>query len=145
MAGIIDRLKYQFDSAPTLKRLIYINVGVFIAVHLVSVILMLFNIDTVQWLSYIEVPSALKILPYRIWTLITYMFVHYDLWHILFNMMWLYWFGSIFIQYYTPKHLSVLYVLGGLAGAMLYLFSYNTFPYFSGKEGMMCGASASIM
>ena len=145
MAGIIDRLKYQFDSAPALKRLIYINVGAFIAVHLVSVILMLFNIDTLQWLSFIEVPSSLKIIPYRIWTLVTYMFVHYDLWHILFNMMWLYWFGTIFIQFYTPKHLGVLYVLGGLAGAALYLFSYNVFPYFAGKEGMMCGASASIM
>ena len=145
MAGIIDRLKYQFDSAPALKRLIYINVGAFIAVHLVSVILMLFNIDTLHWLSFIEVPSSLSIIPYRIWTLVTYMFVHYDLWHILFNMMWLYWFGTIFIQFYTPKHLGVLYVLGGLAGAALYLFSYNVFPYFAGKEGMMCGASASIM
>ena len=99
MAGIIDRLKYQLDSAPTLKRLIYINVCAFVAIHLVSVVLVLFNVDTMQWLSYIEVPSALKILPYRIWTLFTYMFVHYDLWHILFNMMWLYWFGSIFMQY----------------------------------------------
>ena len=145
MAGIIDRLKYQFDSAPTLKRLIYINVAVFVAVHLVSVVLMLFNIDTMQWLSYIEVPSALHILPYRVWTLFTYMFVHYDLWHILFNMMWLYWFGTIFMQYFSQKHLGVLYVLGGLAGAALYLISYNVFPYFAGKESLMCGASASIM
>ena len=145
MAGIIDRLKYQFDSAPSLKRLIYINVAVFIAVHLVSVVLMLFNIDTMHWLSYIEVPSVLHVLPYRVWTLFTYMFVHYDLWHILFNMMWLYWFGTIFMQYFSQKHLSVLYVLGGLAGAALYLVSYNVFPYFAGKEGLMCGASASIM
>ena len=145
MAGIIDRLKYQFDSAPSLKRLIYINVAVFIAVQLVSVVLMLFNIDTMHWLSYIEVPSALHVLPYRVWTLFTYMFVHYDLWHILFNMMWLYWFGTIFMQYFSQKHLSVLYVLGGLAGAALYLVSYNVFPYFADKEGLMCGASASIM
>ena len=101
MAGIIDRLKYQFDCAPSLKRLIYINVAVFIAVHLVSVVLMLFNVDTMHWLSYIEVPSALHVLPYRVWTLFTYMFVHYDLWHILFNMMWLYWFGTIFMQYFS--------------------------------------------
>ena len=145
MAGIIDRLKNQLDGTPTLKRLIYINVAAFVAIHLVSVVLMLFNVDSLQWLSYVEVPSTLKILPYRIWTLFTYMFVHYDLWHILFNMMWLYWFGSIFMQYYSQKHLSVLYVLGGLSGAALYLFSYNIFPYFAGKEGMMCGASASIM
>lgn len=145
MAGIIDRLKYQFDGAPTLKRLIFINVGAFITIQLVSVILLLFNINSMQWLSYVEVPSNLHVLPYRIWTLFTYMFVHNDLWHILFNMMWLYWFGTIFTQYFSQKHLGTLYVIGGLSGAALYLLSYNIFPYFADKQGMMCGASAAIM
>lgn len=106
---------------------------------------MLFNINPHQWHSYIELPSNLNTLAYRIWTLFTYMFVHVDILHILFNMLWLYWFGSMFVQYFTPKHLTVLYVLGGLAGAALYLLSYNTFPYFDNKQGMMCGASAAIM
>ena len=145
MAGIIDSLKYRLASAPTLGRLIYINVIAFVAIHLVSVVLLLFNIQSTQWLSFVEVPSSLEALPYRVWTLFTYMFVHYDLWHILFNMIWLYWFGVIFLQYFSQKHLGTLYVLGGLAGAVLYLLSYNLFPYFADKQGMMCGASASIM
>jgi len=128
MAGIIDNLKYQLNSAPTLKRLIYINVGAFIAVHLVSVVLLLFNISSTQWLSFVEVPSNVSILPYRFWTIFTYMFVHYDLWHILFNMLWLYWFGVIFIQYFSQKHLSILYVMGGLAVAALYLLLYKLVP-----------------
>lgn len=145
MAGIIDDFKLRFNNAPILKQLIYINVGVFVAVHIVSVILTLFNIDNTAWLSYIEVPSSLSVLPYRVWTIVTYMFVHYDLWHILFNMLWLYWFGNIFIQYFSQKHLSALYFVGGLSGAALYLLAYNTFPYFAGQQGMMCGASAAIM
>ena len=145
MAGIIDNLKSRFNSAPTLRQLIYINVCVFIAVHLVSVILMLFNIQSATWLSYIEVPSNISLLPSRIWTLFTYMFVHFDIWHILFNLLWLYWFGEIFIQYFSQKHLVVLYILGGLAGAAMYLLSYNIFPYFADKHSMMCGASAAIM
>lgn len=145
MAGIIDDLKYRFNNAPTLKQLIFVNVGVFVAVHLVSVILLLFNISSSAWLSYIEVPSNLALLPYRVWTLFTYMFVHFDMWHILFNMLWLYWFGDIFIRYFSQKHLVVLYIMGGLAGAALYLLSYNIFPYFADKHSMMCGASAAIM
>lgn len=145
MAGIIDDLKYRFNNAPTLKQLIFVNVGVFVAVHLVSVILLLFNISSLAWLSYIEVPSNLALLPYRVWTLFTYMFVHFDMWHILFNMLWLYWFGDIFIRYFSQKHLVVLYIMGGLAGAALYLLSYNIFPYFADKHSMMCGASAAIM
>lgn len=145
MAAIIDNIKTQMRNAPILKQLIYINVGLFIAVHLVTVVLLLFNIYSQEWLSYIEVPSRLSALPYRFWTVITYMFVHYDIWHLLFNMLWLYWFGSIFVQFFSQKHLSVLYVMGGLAGVALYLFAYNVFPYFADKQSMMCGASAAIM
>lgn len=145
MAAIIDNIKAQMRNAPILKQLIYINVGLFIAVHLVTVVLLLFNIYSQEWLSYIEVPSRLSALPYRFWTVITYMFVHYDIWHLLFNMLWLYWFGSIFVQFFSQKHLSVLYVMGGLAGVALYLFAYNVFPYFADKQSMMCGASAAIM
>lgn len=145
MAAVFDNIKYRLGVTPILKQLIYINVGVFIALHLVVVVLMLFNVSSQEWLSYLEVPSRLSVLPYRFWTIFTYMFVHYDVWHLLFNMLWLYWFGSIFVQYFSQKHLSVLYVAGGVAGAVLYLMSYNIFPYFADKQGMMCGASAAIM
>ena len=73
------------------------------------------------------------------------MFVHYDVWHILFNMLWLYWFGQIFLMSFSEKQMVGLYLLGGIAGGLLYLLSYNLFPYFDGKEGLMCGASASII
>lgn len=145
MAAIFENIKHRMRNAPILRQLIYINVGLFIVVHLVKVVLLLFNITSYEWLSYLEVPSRLNVLPYRFWTVFTYMFVHNDIWHLLFNMLWLYWFGSIFVQYFSQKHLSVLYVMGGLAGVLLYLFAYNVFPYFADKQGMMCGASAAIM
>ena len=79
------------------------------------------------------------------WTLLTYMFVHYDVWHILFNMLWLYWFGQIFLMAFGEKQMVGLYLWGGIAGGLLYLLAYNLFPYFEGKQGLMCGASASII
>ncbi len=145
MADIIDNLKRQFRRSPLLMQLIYINVAVFLLVHIISIGLMLFNANTVSWLQYIELPSDLHLLLPRLWTIITYMFVHYDVWHILFNMLWLYWFGAIFLLYFSPKHLGGLYFLGGIAGAVFYLAAYNIFPYFADKQGMMCGASAAIM
>ena len=65
--------------------------------------------------------------------------------HYLFNMLWFYWFGNIFLQYFTPKQMGGLYLLGGLAGALFYVAAYNIFPYFADKQSMMCGASAAIM
>ena len=145
MASIIDNIKAGFARGTLLVRLIYLNVAVFLLVHLVAVILTLWNIHPTAWMAYIDLPSDIGELLHRPWTLLTYMYVHYDVWHILFNMLWFYWFGNIFLQYFTPKQMGGLYLLGGLTGALFYVAAYNIFPYFTDKQGMMCGASAAIM
>jgi hypothetical protein len=75
------------------------------------------------------------------------MFTHKDIWHILFNMLWLYWFGRIFLEYLDQKKLVSLYFLGGISGALVYILSFNIFPAFSGMvdESVAIGASASVM
>ena len=67
------------------------------------------------------------------WTFITSMFLHEprSIFHILFNMLWLYWFGSLFLYFFSGKHLRGLYVLGGICGGLFYMIAYNIFPYFS--------------
>ena len=145
MEDFFNKLRLRYKQGSVLLKLIYINVAVFIIIRLLAVFLTLFNLDTLNFLSYVEVPSSLSVLLIRPWTLITYMFVHYEILHILFNMLWLYWFGVIFLQYFGEKQMGGLYILGGVAGAVFYIISYNVFPYFSGHQGMMCGASASVI
>lgn len=146
MADFIERLKYRYKAGSVMTRLIFINVLVFIILKIVSVIFTLFNIYAVDLITFIGVPSHIPLLLDRIWTPITYMFVHEEFLHILFNMLWLYWFGQIFMQYFTGRTLGSLYVLGGLAGAMLYVIAFNTIPYYTEMErGWMIGASAAVM
>ena len=66
----------------------------------------------------------------RPWTIFTYMFTQFDFLHLLFNMLWLYWFGSFFLNYFTERKLTGVYLLGGLFGGLLYIAAYNIFPYF---------------
>ena len=75
------------------------------------------------------------------------MFVHKDIWHILFNMLWLYWFGRIFLEYLDQRKLVAVYLLGGISGALVYILSFNIFPAFTGvvAESVAIGASASVM
>ena len=75
------------------------------------------------------------------------MFLHVDFIHILFNLLWLYWFGTIFIQELGLKKLLSTYLLGGLAGGILYVISYNLFSVFEGtrESSIALGASASVM
>jgi hypothetical protein len=62
-------------------------------------------------------------------------------------MLWLYSFGRIFLEYLDQKKLVAVYLLGGISGAFMYIFSFNVFPAFSGvvADSVAIGASASVM
>jgi membrane associated rhomboid family serine protease len=147
--GIWDDIKKTFRNGSNLIKLIYINTGVFILLTVTAIIgFLLTNPELAEKaLNIFSVPSSLKSLLMRPWTLVTYMFVHKDIWHILFNMLWLYWFGRIFLEYLDQRKLVAVYLMGGLSGAFIYIFSFNVFPAFAGvvNESVAIGASASVM
>jgi hypothetical protein len=62
-------------------------------------------------------------------------------------MLWLYWFGTIFLEYLDQRKLVSVYLLGGICGALVYILSFNIFPAFSGlvEESVAIGASAAVM
>lgn len=147
MGHFISDFKLRFRTSSVLTKLIYINVIAFIIIRLLHVLLILFNERDLD-LSFIwNMPSSpIEILTHP-WTIFTYMFVHYDMMHILFNMLWLYWFGKIFISFFGERQLGGLYLLGGLAGALFFAVAYNLFPYFNAvaNHSYLIGASASVM
>jgi len=147
--SIIDEIKESFRKGTTLHKLIYLNLGLFLAVQIVRIVLYLSNAYELfpGFLNHLAVPANLEVLARRPWTLITYMFLHVDFIHILFNLLWLYWFGTIFIQELGLKKLLSTYLLGGLAGGILYVISYNLFAVFEGSRdaSIALGASASVM
>ena len=147
MDGIITNLKRSFLAGSILKKLIFINIAVFILIRLLGILLLLFNLQDFPILLYLQLPASPTALLSRPWTLFTYMFTHFEFLHILFNMLWLYWFGELFLQVFNERQLGGLYVLGGLAGALLFVVSYNLFPYFQevASFSFLMGASASVM
>ena len=130
-------------------QLILLNVILFIALAVVYVVATVSGYGNVFRLvhdqfSLSPVPSEFLTRP---WTLITYAFAHSlsDIWHILFNMISLYWFGRLFLEYLGNDRLIALYVLGALAGGILYLLLSNTIPFFQAHAATgMVGASAAI-
>ncbi|WP_321519516.1 rhomboid family intramembrane serine protease [uncultured Bacteroides sp.] len=147
MGHIISDLKENFKRGNIYIQLIYINGGVFILTSLFLILLKLFNRSGENILLYVEMPASLQNFLYQPWSIFTYMFMHADVLHVLFNMLWLYWFGQLFLYFFSAKHLRGLYVLGGLCGAILYMLSFNLFPYFSNaiESSYMLGASASVL
>lgn len=147
--GIWDEIKLVFRTGSNLTRLIYINIAVFVLLTIVAVIGFLLNNQEIsgKTLEIFSVPASFNALLLRPWTLITYMFTHKDIWHILFNMLWLYWFGRIFLEYLDGRKLVAVYLLGGISGALVYILSFNIFPVFAGlvADSVAIGASASVI
>jgi membrane associated rhomboid family serine protease len=147
MGNTFTDLKHSFHQGNVLTRLICINVAVFIIIRLWDVCFLLFNMREISLLPYLQMPASPASLLYKPWTLLTYMFTHFDFLHILFNMLWLYWFGRIFLQFFSLRQLGGLYLFGGIAGGLLFMMAYNVFPYFRdvAAGSALMGASASVM
>jgi membrane associated rhomboid family serine protease len=147
--GIWDDIRNNFRNGSHLIRLIYVNVGMFILITLASISGFLFSRPEFaeSFLNIFAVPSSFSAFISRPWSVITYMFTHKDVWHILFNMLWLYWFGKIFLEYLDQRKLVAVYLLGGISGAVVYIVSFNIFPAFREvvSESVAIGASASVM
>lgn len=141
--AFIDDIKRAYSQGSMLMRIIFINIGVFVVLRLVMLGALLIGSDSAGVLGWVEMPGNLWQLLYRPWTPITYMFAHYDLLHILFNMLWFYWLGRIFMEFFSPKQLTGLYLLGGLGGAVLYLLACNLLPHVPQRS--LIGASASVI
>ncbi|HOU01224.1 MAG TPA: rhomboid family intramembrane serine protease [Bacteroidales bacterium] len=147
--NIWNDIKKNFSTANTLTRLIYFNVFVFLVFLIFAILSFLFDNPDIEstLLDLLAIPASLNKFLVRPWTLVTYMFTHKDIWHILFNMLWLFWFGKIFLEYLDQRKLVAVYLLGGISGAIVYVASFNIFPAFTGmvSDSVAIGASASVM
>ncbi len=151
----LDDIKQFFRKSTVLKKLIIINIAVFIFINVVNLFFWLFQITNhpmglpgVSYLAYyLAVPSNIEALLMRPWSMLTYMFLHEDFFHILFNMIVLYFGGRIFMEYLSDRKLLSTYLLGGLTGAFFYIAAFNFFPVFSQSldYSVALGASASVL
>ena len=143
--GIIDTLKNKWVYGSMLVRLIYINVAFFALLHIATLVLTFTDIKPEYALTWIELPSSPDLFITQPWTIITYMFAQYDLLHILFNMLWLYWFGTIFLLTDTSKRMLALYIYGGICGGALFMAVYNLVPAYNYTLAWLIGSSASVI
>ena len=146
--SIVQDIRSTFNRRDNaLMQLIWLNVLVF-----ASLILLKFILKFSSAIGYypmvmtqVQISSALPVLLRHPWTLLTYAFTHEEFFHILFNMLNLYWFGQLVREYLGDRRLVSIYILGALAGAVLFLLTYNFVPAFQQGLGTpMVGASAAV-
>ncbi len=151
MSSVLEDFKNSFNKTGNgLNQIILINVIVFAVLIILNVVLTLTGFKNIyDLISYqLFLPASIEGFIYKPWTLFTYFFTHdtSNFFHILFNMMFLYWFGQLITEFLGSKRLINLYILGGVAGGLIYLTAYNTIPYFAERAGstVLLGASGSV-
>ncbi len=146
--NIWQDIKWQYRYGSDLIKLILINIAVFIIVNLINIPFILFAktvpFNLVDFLSLYASPHNFVRHP---WGIFTYMFIHEGFWHILWNMLGLYWFGQIVQDMIGKPKILPLYIFGGIFGGLLYMLAYNIFPLFSNAVAVSSciGASAGVM
>lgn len=140
--------KYKYGNFVT--KLLYINIAVYIFISLSKLVIFLFHFENQGLyypLNYLMLPADIHVLKTMPWTVLTYMFTHEEILHIVFNMLWFYWFGKIFVDYLSSKKLLYTYLMGGFVGALFYIGAFNLFPAFQDvlHNSRALGASAAVI
>jgi membrane associated rhomboid family serine protease len=91
-------------------------------------------------------PAAFTTFILQPWSLISYFFLHLSFGHILWNMLFLYWFGKIIHDNIGNNAVISLYILGGIIGGLSYMALFNIIPFYEDRvsDSLMLGASAGV-
>ncbi|WP_430467778.1 rhomboid family intramembrane serine protease [Winogradskyella ouciana] len=136
----IQDLKYKFNRFNAFEKIIAINIVVFIIGQLIKVFA-----RTGNPLSYLSLPSSFSNFLYKPWSIITYGFAHYGFFHILLNLLVLYFISRMLLNLFRPKMALNIYLLGIIVGGLAFLFVYNVLPKgFIINAPPLVGASAGI-
>ena len=146
---IIEDFKNEWRKKDNgLIKIILINVILFIGISFIQVIMTISGLSSFFniFINKLMLPASFNIFIFQPWSIITYFFLHLNFMHILWNMLFLYWFGKIIQDNIGNNALISLYVLGGIIGGLLFMAIYNIIPYYGERvpESLMLGASAGV-
>lgn len=144
MNNLKDKIRYRFKTASIVEQIIYLNIGVYIITLLFRLFSFLSNSNVNYLYQWFSMPSSLENFLFKPWTIVSYGFLHADFFHILFNLLILYYIGQLFLDFFSKRDFLIYYFAGIVIGGMLYLASYNLFPALRSGSTYLMGASAGV-
>tara|TARA_X000000368_G_scaffold398171_1_gene367972 strand:- start:164 stop:982 length:819 start_codon:yes stop_codon:yes gene_type:complete len=144
---LLNKIKNEFLNSNNLNKIIYINVLIFLLINIISVISTLYVFEIQPYIDKLTLSSETSKIITQPWSLFTFMFIHDNFLHLIFNMLWLHFGGKLFLDYLNEKQLIYTYILGGIFGGILFVIAFNYFPkLINNFLGLpLWGSSASVL
>ena len=140
----VTHIFFSSKKTPIHKKIILINVLVFLIPLIINTILYLFNFKTLSFFSFFELNPQINYFFNNLWTIFTYAFIHSDIYHIFWNMFILYFASEYFLNFFDEKKYIKTYFYGILFGGSFFVLSYNLFPVFNDNFTSLIGSSAAV-
>ena len=146
MKMLFNKISNEFKLSSNLNKIIYLNIIFFVIIKVCSSIFFLFEINTNEYFNKLYLPAEINLIKLQPWSIFSFMFIHLNFVHLIFNMLWLYFIGNIFLQWLNERQLIYIYILGGISGGLFFVLSYNYLPLLQKNidNTLALGASASI-
>lgn len=143
--NLLDNLRYRIATFSIAEKIILINVLCFLLPMLLNTIFFLLKIPSGVYMNWLQLSPKFDTFITRPWTLISYSFIHSGFFHLLWNMLLLFYSGRLLLNLFSDKIFINNYFLGVIAGGIIFVLSYSLFPVFKGTYPPMIGASAGVM
>ena len=87
--SVLNDIRFKFNQDNAITKIIIVNVAVFLLFSISYVLLFLFNAESyvVKIKGYLMLPASLQSFLIRPWSILSYMFLHDGLLHLVFNML----------------------------------------------------------
>jgi membrane associated rhomboid family serine protease len=142
MTSLTQDIQDKLKRLNVFEKIIIINMIIYILGWFISRFQNVHREDSLLWL---ELPKEFSEFIVKPWSIITYGFTHYGFFHILFNLLVLYFVSRSMVNLFSTKLSLNIYFLGILVGGLFYLLIYNIVPEsYSRGVGALVGASAGV-
>ena len=134
----------HFTNQPVFKKIIIINIVIFLLPLVSKTFLFLFNLPQINIINFFDLHPNFNEIITSPWTIVTYSFFHIDFFHIFWNMLILYLVSDYFLSFLNNKKFLEIYFYGAISGGLLFIISYNIFPAFENSFSPLIGSSAAV-
>lgn len=142
MTSLSYDIKDKLSRITIFEKIIAINVIIYVVGWIIWRSQDIARFNSLSWLSLPKEFSEFILKP---WTIFTYGFAHFGFWHLVFNMMILYFVGRSFSNLFRIKMSLNIYVFGILVGGLAFLLVYAIMPNgLLELAGPLVGASAGV-